>query len=346
MANSSNLALVPSVSGDSRSVSSVVRNFRASLSRPISTNSQVDATLSKELKIAVKSVAPRVVAALKSCQAVESIVEELEVSKRSNDEESLLATWKAIINDFRLVLANSRQAAIAGATQAQEISSHLLPYLFDEGVPLADKQKEIGSFKKSVEMGRKAANDFSITLEHVVDRISTFKAMGSGRVGRVAEELMARIAELEMEVHGLAESIQRAKKQIAKSQEKKQHIADEKLHKSELQTEMKDAQKEKEKRLQSGKEVAKHTQRINAETDGLIVVWNLISDDVSNIKNYLDLLSMGDSKDLFKARLEKLPGQYKELEGSLRKYASGLSHRVEPGSKPERSLNPFKLLLR
>ncbi|KLO13461.1 hypothetical protein SCHPADRAFT_904184 [Schizopora paradoxa] len=331
---------IASVVGDSKSVSPLARNFilRSPSSKAISTSSQVDAVLSKELKLAVKSVAPRVVAALRSCHAVESIVEQVEGSRYSDNEQPLLEDWRRIIEDFRIVLRNSRQAAIAGATQAQEISGHILPYLFDKGVSLEDKKKEIRTFLESVEKGRGAAGEYSMTLEKIVDRISVFKARWTGRVGRVAQEITERISELEEEIHELAETIKQVKKQISKSKSSQaaKRFAEEKSKQSALQVEKKDALKDKDDQLKSAKNVSCHTTRINVETDGLIIVWNLIADDVSNIMNYFDLLNQGDSKNLFEARLEKLPGQYRELEIALRKYASALSHRLEPGYKPEK----------
>jgi len=313
----------PAITGDIKSVSSQVQNFSGSFPPSMVTKPEVNHALSKALKAAVKSIAPSVTTAIKSCGAVEAVIEELEVCWSSHEIKLLLEEWRNIVKDFKASLASSRMAAVAGAGQAREIFTHILPYLLDEDVPLGEKQAEIGTFKKSVDDGRRAAKELSRTLEQVISRIASFRERWKEHAKSVNRDLSEKIDQLEIEINDLTRNMNLAAKLLARS--KRSHNAGQTF------AEVKLVRKENKKCQQADKYVSRQTENIVDNTNGLVVVWNLISDDVTVIKNHLDLLSTGDSVDLFKARLEKLPGQYKQLELALSRYASALAHRLEPG---------------
>jgi len=99
-------------------------------------------------------------------------------------------------------------------------------------------------------------------------------------------------------------------------------------------------------RFEPSSESSQTTKLMKAKLKESIRLLKLISDDdVIDIKNSLDLLSMAGSDDLFKQRLKNLNilNQFKKMKASLSEHAKELK-RIEPRCKPKRSFNLFRMI--
>ncbi|KLO13437.1 hypothetical protein SCHPADRAFT_997336 [Schizopora paradoxa] len=308
------------------------------VSNALTNQPSLDPGLNKNLKLAVNSVSPRVVSVRKSFETVETAISDLKHSKNT----SLVLEWRDIVKDYKRVLTSSGGLALHGAGQIQDFLDTIMPYLLEENDDIAGKQGELENYRKVLKEGGKEARNFSDSLDEISQRVGDFKEKWADHTDEVVTHIRQTIEQLEKDLESLSHSMQEVRKGVA-SIKSSAHAdlgnepskAMVKHHKSEVKREIKEAERESKRQIKSEQTVAKNADSINSKTDGLMVVWNLINDDINVIETQLKTCVAGRSPVLFRQRVSKLQGQYQGLEDSLRKYATALS--LEPTDNSGRS---------
>lgn len=208
----------------------------------------------------------------------------------------------------------------------------MLPYLFSNN-NLEEKCDELKAYCETLQEGEKQARKFSKTLESVAAHVTDFNDEWQLRVEEAVEELKESIKRLENEICDLVSSIRDLKGNVSVLK-----VA--KLDKAEKEKVKKQHQQEAQQRSNAERLVARHTDRISSNTDGLRVVWNLIYDDLYLIETHLRVTASGKGQALFQQRLAKLPEQYNTLKDALQKYSLALS--MEPGNVDRSFFNKLR----
>jgi len=286
-------------------------------------------TLNKQLKASVSAVSPKVVAVRKSFETVGGIVERFSVERK---DAQLLHNWKLIEEEYAIFLQESSDLALHGAAIIHDFLESVLPYLFSNN-NLEEKCDELKAYCETLQEGEKQARKFSKTLESVAAHVTDFNDEWQLRVEEAVEELKESIKRLENEICDLVSSIRDLKGNVSVLK-----VA--KLDKAEKEKVKKQHQQEAQQRSNAERLVARHTDRISSNTDGLRVVWNLIYDDLYLIETHLRVTASGKGQALFQQRLAKLPEQYNTLKDALQKYSLALS--MEPGNVDRSFFNKLR----
>ncbi|KLO13455.1 hypothetical protein SCHPADRAFT_890012 [Schizopora paradoxa] len=277
-------------------------------------NLGLNPTLNKQLKASVSAVSPKVIAVRKSFDVVEGTVERF---SRHDADKKILEDWKFI--------------------ETANFITHIIPYLISS-TNFEKKCAELEAYCETLECGQVQARKFSKTLTSITSLVCEFNDKWHRRTEDAVDELKDSIKRLETEIRELTKSICDVFQTRFLQKDNVSELRVAKYNKKDHEKMKKAEQQEIRQRNEANRLVDKHTNQINASSDVLQVVWNLIYDDLYLIKSHLRITATGKADQLFRQRLAKLPEQYNALKDALEKYSLALS--MEP-VKAEKSSGVF-----
>jgi len=311
-----------------------------------------DPLLTRKLRSSVSTVSQRVNSARTSFSAVRRIINNpvLEICSGT----ALLSEWDEVETEFNETLRSSQKVAQKGATMIEDFLSTIMPYLMSDR-DVVEKQRELKEYQVTLDHGNEHASVFANNLRCISKRILEFETKWGLHSKDTRSDLFNQIKDLESEISALSLSIDETKGEISllknqhwlacsdatsKPYEAERMLKELKKDIDENSRRIKSRKNASQKQQSSEAQVSKHTE-IRDETDGLLVVWTLIRDDINLVVDRLGNCGNINSFEAYKRGFDKLGVQYVYLMRSLRAYSFALA---TPDRSPKVSTSVWRWL--